>query len=506
MRLSTTPCSAFVTTDDPDAVQGSTDALPPWCGTNRGTRLCAHLPELREQAVKGSPRADSTGILSLRLIPIGRAFREEGVAFWLLCTYLMFEYVRPQSLYPVIDVFPWPTATMALTALAAIAARKTVRIATPANLLLVVFSFVLVLSSITAYRPAAAYEKFEDFFLWMLAYFLITQIVVTERRMFLLMLAFVLFNLKMSLFATRSWISIGFVFRDWGVGGAPGFFSNSGEFGIEMCVFLPIVTYMAIGLRPYLAPWKFAALLAISGTALTGMIASSSRGALLGGSAVIAFMLARSRHRVRALVVAVVLLSGGYLAIPAQQKARLAASGEDKTSTDRLTFWRHGIEMANEYPVLGIGYSNWMPYYRDHYTAGPKLLPHNIFIQAVSELGYTGLVAFLLLIGCTFVINSRSRALAIRAGPAGRLTYHLALGLDGALIGFLVSGFFVTVLYYPYFWINLSMTVALSTVAKQLPIAARETPHAVDPPASEPVLRAIPPALSGRRSATSARA
>jgi len=43
---------------------------------------------------------------------------------------------------------------------------------------------------------------------------------------------------------------------------------------------------------------------------------------------------------------------------------------------------------------------------------------------------------------------------------------YMAHGLDGALVGYLVSGFFVTVLYYPYFWINLSMTVALHGAAK----------------------------------------
>ena len=43
---------------------------------------------------------------------------------------------------------------------------------------------------------------------------------------------------------------------------------------------------------------------------------------------------------------------------------------------------------------------------------------------------------------------------------------YMAHGLDGALVGYLVSGFFVTVLYYPYFWINLAMTVALNQAAK----------------------------------------
>jgi len=40
---------------------------------------------------------------------------------------------------------------------------------------------------------------------------------------------------------------------------------------------------------------------------------------------------------------------------------------------------------------------------------------------------------------------------------------------------FLVNGYFVTVLYYPFFWINLAFTVALGAVAQRAygrPVAA----------------------------------
>jgi putative inorganic carbon (HCO3(-)) transporter len=416
--------------------------------------------------------SDANDLYALRLRALWSAFISEGLAFWLLCAYLMFEYVRPQSVYPSLAFLPWTTATMMATGVALLASRRAGTVATPANGLLVLYSFVVVLSSIGAYRPEASFADLDIYFLWVAAYALIIHIVTTERRMLLLILAFVLFNLKMSLFATRAWISIGFAFRDWGTGGAPGWFANSGEFGIEMCVFLPIVTYLALGLRPYLPKWKFLALLGIAGTSLVGMVASSSRGALLGGAVVLAFMVAWSRYKKRALIGGLILGATFFLAVPAEQKQRLSESGTDKTSLQRITYWTHGIEMANESPLLGVGYANWMPYYQDRYGGDVKVC-HNIFIQAVSELGYTGLVAFLLLIGCTFMLNARSRALAIRAGPNGRLTYHLAIGLDGALIGFMVSGFFVTVLYYPYFWINLSMTVALNTVAKRLPVTVQ---------------------------------
>jgi hypothetical protein len=54
----------------------------------------------------------------------------------------------------------------------------------------------------------------------------------------------------------------------------------------------------------------------------------------------------------------------------------------------------------------------------------------------------------------------------------------MAHGLDGALIGFLVGGFFVTVLYYPLFCINLAMTMMLYHVTRK---SARAQMKAVAP-------------------------
>ena len=69
--------------------------------------------------------------------------------------------------------------------------------------------------------------------------------------------------------------------------------------------------------------------------------------------------------------------------------------------------------MMRDRPILGIGYANWTKYHT--VTYGYRMLPHNIFIEAGSELGYTGLVAFVGLIGCTFVLNRRTRKLAAGA-------------------------------------------------------------------------------------------
>jgi hypothetical protein len=58
------------------------------------------------------------------------------------------------------------------------------------------------------------------------------------------------------------------------------------------------------------------------------------------------------------------------------------------------------------------------------------------------------------------------------------LSENLAWGFDGGLIGFAVSGFFITVLYYPYLWVNLAMTTALHLSVARAVRAAKASARA----------------------------
>src|SRR5262245_21836362 len=42
-----------------------------------------------------------------------RVYRDESLAFKFACIYLMFEYVRPQSIWTVIDILPFGLVTLA---------------------------------------------------------------------------------------------------------------------------------------------------------------------------------------------------------------------------------------------------------------------------------------------------------------------------------------------------------------------------------------------------------
>lgn len=390
--------------------------------------------------------------------------QREPASFWFLNLYMFIEYVRPQQVYQSIDVLPWGLTFLVLTIGAAGMEGKLARFPTVISGLLGLYTLVLVASSFTAFSFDASLEKFSVYLNWVLVFVLTVSIVTTERRFFVYMLAFLLYSFKMSQHGARSWAETGFGFRDWGATGGPGWFHNSGEFGIQMCVFFPLATAFVVAMWKHWGKWQRLFFLSFPVTAVMSMIASSSRGALVGGALTLILMVARSKHRFRVLIPAALFVALVIAVIPPEQKARFESAGEDETSTTRITYWKDGLEIAADHPVLGIGYGNWLPYYKTYYNPAGQL-PHNIFIEAVAEMGYTGLAAFVLLIGATFVVNFKTRKL-LRTLPGDHgFLYQTAHGLDGALLGFLGSGFFVTVLYYPFFWINLAMTVALHVSA-----------------------------------------
>jgi len=419
----------------------------------------------------------------------------QPLSFWFIGLYLMFEYVRPQSIYTSIDVLPW-TQVLVIGAAGALLVRgQKIGLPTIGGAALLLFTVIVFASTASAFSVTYAQLHLSEYYNWVIIIFLIVNIVRTESMFLTFMFLFLLASFKMSQHGARVWGNVGFGYASSGVSGAPGFFQNSGEVGIQMCVFLPLSLAFIWALWEKWPRWKLAVMALMPITAMMTIIASSSRGAIVGIGAVGAWWLffVNRKHRARAFVVTLLVGLTVFAFIPQEQRDRLGSSGEDYTSTHRLELWGKGVEMANEHPLLGVGFANWTPYYVNVYGAptlfGESILPHNVFVQCLAELGYLGLIGFLLMIGATFRLNSRTRRLTRRMQGGSRFILAMAYGLDGALVGFMASGFFVTVLYYPYFWINLAMTISLHMAAREklrgqraAPTRALRAPHPVAAP------------------------
>jgi O-antigen ligase len=265
-----------------------------------------------------------------------------------------------------------------------------------------------------------------------------------------------------------SWLKRGFAFTGWGVTGAPGWFHNSGEVGIQMCIYVPVAIAFIFAVYRYLSKPKLFFFLLMPFTGIGTAVASSSRGALVGlVLAGVRPLLSRPRvffiSSMALSVVAVLTI----LAIPDAFKQRFDQAGSDKTSLHRIERWHDGVDSMQKYPVLGVGFEAWSEYYPQHYQVEIEgtLLVHNVFLQCGTELGYVGLSLFVVMILACFANTRKVRKLSRE--KEDQFLAIMSYGFDAALLGFLGSGFFVTVLYYPYFWIHCALTTCMYTAAQK---------------------------------------
>ena len=417
-------------------------------------------------------------LYAIRFGPIVTAIREEGWAFIFICTYLFFEYVRPQSIYTSIDIVPWVPITLVFAAGALLLSGRFRWQPNILNKLMVGFALVVLLSSVFSLYPALSFSKLRVFFDWFIIYFLIVLIVNNERRFFIFFVSFLLYSLKMSQHGFLSWAKQGFSYSHWGVTGAPGWFHNSGEVGIQMCIYVPLSIAFIVATYKFLTKPKLLFFLLMPFTGTGTAVASSSRGALVGlAVASIRPLILGSSVAIIAAILFSLVAFLTILSIPEESLQRFDRAGTDATSLIRLELWEHGLDAMHRHPLFGVGFEAWTEYYPQHYERKYKGSPlvHNVFVQCGSELGYSGLLVFVLMILACFANTRKVRQLS--AGQQDRFLATMSFGFDAALLGFLGSGFFVTVLYYPYFWIHCAMTVCLCTAARKKFSLRHELPY-----------------------------
>ena len=444
-------------------------------------------------------------VLSLRPRDLLTFWTGQSLAFWAMCCYLVIEYVRPQDFISPLRGAPLGQLVLGVALLAFVGTGHWFRMINVASWLMLLFTAVIIASSVLAYDPATSFAALRTWLSWVVIFFLIANVVNSRQRFAFFILVWLLCHSYMAQGGTRQFAMRGFRFASWGVFGAPGWFQNSGEFAIAMSMYTVVAWHFYVAARSKMTRWGKAAVLSMMAMGMLCVIASSSRGAVVGLLASGAWMWVHSRRVVKTGLALAVVLGIGWVILPAEQKARFESVGEDHTSLERKTYWLNGLDIVRNHPVLGIGYENWMRYYAAYYRKSEisnkygihtVQVAHNIFIQCMAELGYTGLTVFVALIFATLWINKRTRNIA-RAGPGppDAFLVHMAMALDEAMIGYLVAGFFVTVLYYPFFWVNLAMSVALFGIAKSRLRRPAARPHYRAP--VRPVVAPVSAAATG---------
>lgn len=173
---------------------------------------------------------------------------------------------------------------------------------------------------------------------------------------------------------------------------------------------------------------------------------TQSRGGMLGVLAVLSVIGLRwtkSKFMVLVLVVGVSLglLFGADVFERFSDGKEISRYEHDESVQGRLDAWAAAIDLAVERPLRGVGLGNFaISHFR---WDGVGRNTHSIWFDVLVDIGFPGLVVFVgLIIFCWRRITSSARTLN-RLGAAAS-TRAMALALQAALLGFCVSGSFLS--------------------------------------------------------------
>ena len=295
-----------------------------------------------------------------------------------------------------------------------------------------------------------------------LLFFITITVVDTTERLRQTLLAIITAGAWASLYALREWQKYRDVYADFRPGSAGG---DSNEFSLSLLFCLPIGFYLIRESKVTWQRWFAAGCLALT---LAADILAASRGGFLGLCLACLYMLWHSRRRARNLVLISLVILPLLLLMPNAPLRRLMHPQTSEALSDQahLDAWKAGLKMIGADPLTGIGLGNFkplMPFYRGK-NSQIDSVAHNTFLEVAAELGLPTLLIFLAILYLSYRTLGRARQRAeIEHLP---LLGSVALGLQAALVGFLLAGFFMSAEQVKLLWLTVSLAACFPNLVR----------------------------------------
>lgn len=209
------------------------------------------------------------------------------------------------------------------------------------------------------------------------------------------------------------------------------------------------------------------------------LVLINSRGAFLGAAISLMFFMfymffssTRIKHQRKVVFFIVILGCAGAVKIVDQSfiermlsiKQSTEVDKENESAATRTVFWKASWDMAQDYP-FGQGYRGFN-YFADFYipkdvnTGGHRHRSvHSTWFESLSEIGYLGLFAVIMMIISSFRALNRCKKYLREKGDV--INYYKMLAIQSSLLSFIVSMSFMNRLRAEvFYWIILFIACA----------------------------------------------
>lgn len=268
-------------------------------------------------------------------------------------------------------------------------------------------------------------------------------------------------------------------------------FGDNNHLALVLLMVLPFLYYLYRHSASQLARYGFLAALPLT---VLAIVATHSRGALLGLFAIGVWIVLKSRKRLLGMVLVGLCALMVVQLAPQQWSSRMETiqtADEDASFMGRVAAWKVSSAIAVAHPVFGGGFRALQSHrvWDDHkgsqgllgFVDTPVLnrsgvAAHSIWFEVLGDQGFVGLFLFVALLVNGFLTRRAVWKLVRQNGPRQQWAGDLADMLGAALLAYVVSGSLLSAAYFQLPYVCLMLLETLKQV--QLRVLAEETTDA----------------------------
>jgi putative inorganic carbon (HCO3(-)) transporter len=315
---------------------------------------------------------------------------------------------------------------------------------------LLMFSTWMTFTSFFALEPSVVWIEWNRVIKTLFMVFVSVMVLNTERdiKQFVWIVAMSLgiYGLKGGLFVLAS----GGSYKVYGPSGS--YIEENNGMALALVATLPLIWYLRNQVKNKLVSLG---LLAVTIFTAISAVGSYSRGALLGGAAMLSFLWLKSKNKVGTGIAVLAMVVIVALVMPSQWFDRMNTIDdykEDGSAMGRINAWHFAINVAS-HNFLGGGFNVFTPRQFAIYAPDPLAfhVAHSIFFQVLGDHGFIGLAMFITLIVCVWRTGTRIIKFCGNA-PDLKWAADLARMLQVCVIGYAVSGAFLSLAYFDLFY------------------------------------------------------
>jgi probable O-glycosylation ligase (exosortase A-associated) len=309
-------------------------------------------------------------------------------------------------------------------------------------------------------------------------YLTLINVITTTKRLVVLCAAAVLASIVTSI-GTIDWYYTGVDLSEGYRARWVGVFADPNHMAMNLGLVVPLAVAFVARKE---SGWVLRALCGLAAVlAVMSIVLSHSRGGFIGLSVAMGVWAIREKRRIQAIVVGAVMALGLVVFAPSSfwdRNETVTQFTEDASAMGRVYAWQVTSRMSLDRPLLGVGAGAfrhaWSLYAPPE--AHTAYVAHNIFLDVIGEMGFVGLLLFLVFAGGA----TGGAFAASKDKEMGWLGRALSAAMAGYLICDLFSGYILSAHLYVLFGlaasahrIALARERATASVMQQVPAAGK---------------------------------